>query len=89
MTGITILDQIPLLRDRDPAAVPGVTLIETQLESLRLTAEEIRAGMRKMGELAGGIPIEPNEQTKLVDACLALPGVICGGVPGGECLLCA
>lgn len=39
--------------------------------------------MRKMGE-ASGVPIEPPEQTKLLDACSALPGVVGAGVPGGE-----
>lgn len=29
-----------------------------------------------------GVPIEPPVQTKLVDATLALPGVLCAGVPG-------
>lgn len=36
-----------------------------------------------MGELAGNVPIEPKEQTALLDACLSIPGVVCGGVPGG------
>lgn len=35
-----------------------------------------------MGEGAG-VPIEPDEQTKLADATTALPGVIAAGVPGG------
>ena len=41
--------------------------------------------MTKMGHLAN-VPIEPEEQTRLIDACQALPGVIGGGVPGGESL---
>ncbi|KZO95550.1 Phosphomevalonate kinase [Calocera viscosa TUFC12733] len=44
-------------------------------------AEDIRSGMRQMGVLAD-VPIEPEEQSRLVDACVALPGVIGGGVPG-------
>ncbi|ORY62731.1 Phosphomevalonate kinase [Leucosporidium creatinivorum] len=40
-----------------------------------------RSLMRKMGE-ASGVPIEPPEQTKLLDACSAIPGVIGAGVPG-------
>ncbi|KZT58878.1 Phosphomevalonate kinase [Calocera cornea HHB12733] len=43
--------------------------------------EDIRSGMRQMGTLAD-VPIEPEEQSRLVDACVALPGVIGGGVPG-------
>ena len=38
--------------------------------------------MRLMGKLAG-VPIEPKEQTALLDGCIAIPGVVCGGVPGG------
>ena len=40
--------------------------------------------MKQMGELAD-VPIEPDEQTRLLDACTNdIPGVIGGGVPGGE-----
>ncbi|GAA5908701.1 hypothetical protein JCM6882_008178 [Rhodosporidiobolus microsporus] len=42
---------------------------------------EFRARMRYMGEQSG-VPIEPPEQTKLLDACSAIPGVIGAGVPG-------
>lgn len=38
--------------------------------------------MREMGTLAG-VPIEPQEQTDLLDACISGAGVIGGGVPGG------
>jgi phosphomevalonate kinase len=37
--------------------------------------------MRDMGTRAG-VPIEPREQTELIDACVAQAGVIAGGVPG-------
>ncbi|KAM0749229.1 Phosphomevalonate kinase [Meredithblackwellia eburnea MCA 4105] len=40
-----------------------------------------RKFMRRMGE-ASDVPIEPPSQTKLLDACSALPGVIGAGVPG-------
>ncbi|CAE6504039.1 unnamed protein product [Rhizoctonia solani] len=43
--------------------------------------ESIRDGMRAMGK-SSSFPIEPPEQTQLLDACCALPGVIGGGVPG-------
>lgn len=39
--------------------------------------------MKLMGELSG-VPVEPPEQTKLLDACVAQAGVIGGGVPGGQ-----
>lgn len=38
--------------------------------------------MREMGSLCD-VPIEPAEQTRLLDACVAQAGVIAGGVPGG------
>ncbi|KAF8070130.1 phosphomevalonate kinase [Lyophyllum atratum] len=44
-------------------------------------SQAIRAKMREMGELAG-VPIEPTEQTQLLDACISLAGIIGGGVPG-------
>lgn len=37
--------------------------------------------MREMGTLAG-VPIEPSEQTSLLNTCISQPGVIAGGVPG-------
>ena len=39
--------------------------------------------MREMGT-AAGVPIEPPEQTELLDACMSVAGVISGGVPGGK-----
>ena len=36
-----------------------------------------------MGQ-AANVPIEPDEQTVLLDKCLQLQGVLGGGVPGGE-----
>ncbi|KAG8907936.1 phosphomevalonate kinase [Tulasnella sp. 403] len=41
----------------------------------------IRSKMREMGSLSN-VPIEPPEQTNLLDSCVAKPGVIGGGVPG-------
>jgi phosphomevalonate kinase len=38
--------------------------------------------MREMGNVSG-VAIEPSQQTQLLDDCLAVPGVIAGGVPGG------
>ncbi|KAM0791707.1 hypothetical protein ACM66B_003978 [Microbotryomycetes sp. NB124-2] len=43
--------------------------------------KDMRELMRRMGE-SSGVPIEPPEQTRLLDACSALPGVIGAGVPG-------
>jgi phosphomevalonate kinase len=46
-------------------------------------AQDIRTKMREMGDLSQ-VPIEPKEQTALLDACVSQAGVIGGGVPGGE-----
>ncbi|KAG8826432.1 phosphomevalonate kinase [Serendipita sp. 401] len=43
--------------------------------------QAVRQQMKRMGELAG-VPIEPDEQTRLLDSCTGVPGVIGGGVPG-------
>ncbi|WRT70940.1 phosphomevalonate kinase [Kwoniella shivajii] len=51
------------------------------LYEIRQTLFTIRSLLRKMSELSG-VPIEPPEQTRLLDACSELPGVIGGGVPG-------
>jgi phosphomevalonate kinase len=33
---------------------------------------------------AAGVPIEPPEQTAILDATQAIPGVLVAGVPGGN-----
>ncbi|KAF2152356.1 ERG8, Phosphomevalonate kinase [Myriangium duriaei CBS 260.36] len=49
--------------------------------ALKECISNIRVLIREMGE-ASGVPIEPMEQTRLIDACSKLPGVIGGVVPG-------
>ncbi|OQR91919.1 hypothetical protein THRCLA_08842 [Thraustotheca clavata] len=51
------------------------------LVAMQTTFYEIRALLREMGNGAG-VPIEPTEQTALIDATMQLPGVLFGGVPG-------
>ncbi|KAG6880324.1 hypothetical protein C0992_011073 [Termitomyces sp. T32_za158] len=46
-----------------------------------MISRTIRIRMKEMGELSG-VPIEPAEQTKLLNSCVSLAGVIGGGVPG-------
>ncbi|KAJ2925112.1 hypothetical protein H1R20_g11970, partial [Candolleomyces eurysporus] len=55
-------------------------VISTFYEAHRIS-EQIREKMREMGNLSG-VPIEPPEQTKLLNGCVSLAGVIGGGVPG-------
>lgn len=55
----------------------------TSYSAASLQMQDIRAKMREMGNLSG-VPIEPPEQTELLDACVSGAGVIGGGVPGGR-----
>ncbi|KAG0343722.1 phosphomevalonate kinase [Podila humilis] len=48
--------------------------------------QTVRQYLRQMSQLSR-VPVEPEEQTRLLDACLAVPGVLMAGVPGGP-LLC-
>ncbi|PPR07378.1 hypothetical protein CVT26_013694 [Gymnopilus dilepis] len=59
---------------------PELSIVQTFYEAHNLT-KEVRAQMRRMGELSE-VPIEPVEQTRLLDTCMSLAGVIGGGVPG-------
>ena len=50
-------------------------------EGLRTVILAIRSLIREMS-MKSGVPIEPEVQTKLIDACCRLPGVVGGVVPG-------
>ena len=50
-------------------------------EGLRTVILAVRSLIREMS-LKSGVPIEPEVQTKLIDACCRLPGVVGGVVPG-------
>ena len=50
-------------------------------ENIRTVILTIRSLIREMSSKSG-VPIEPLVQTKLIDACCELPGVIGGVVPG-------
>ncbi|KAG0324859.1 phosphomevalonate kinase [Dissophora globulifera] len=41
----------------------------------------VRHFLREMSRLSE-VPVEPEEQTRLLDACLSVPGVLMAGVPG-------
>ncbi|TXT13320.1 hypothetical protein VHUM_00687 [Vanrija humicola] len=60
---------------------PGTDPIAAQLQEINATINSIRSGMRDMSA-ASGVPIEPKEQTRLLDACSGCDGVLGGGVPG-------
>ncbi|GJJ77801.1 phosphomevalonate kinase [Entomortierella parvispora] len=43
--------------------------------------QSVRRYLREMSELSE-VPVEPKEQSRLLDACLEIPGVLMAGVPG-------
>ncbi|KAI0779733.1 Phosphomevalonate kinase [Fomes fomentarius] len=51
------------------------------ITDVRVSPFDIRTSMREMGKLSDA-PIEPLEQTALLDTCVSVAGVIGGGVPG-------
>ena len=57
----------------------------TQLRGLVDEFGQVRHLLRKMS-VQSDVPIEPQEQTRLLDACMSVPGVVMAGVPGGEFL---
>jgi len=64
-----------------PSIPPKQQHVVNAFREVHLMSEDIRAKMRKMGELSE-VPIEPKEQTALLDVCVSQAGVIGGGVPG-------
>ncbi|KAJ8463815.1 hypothetical protein ONZ45_g17450 [Pleurotus djamor] len=65
----------------NPWTPPEEEDIMTAFYEAHQTSEAIRAKMREMGQLSG-VPIEPSQQTGLLDECVKQAGVIGGGVPG-------
>ncbi|ORX99251.1 Phosphomevalonate kinase [Basidiobolus meristosporus CBS 931.73] len=55
--------------------------ILSQLCTLTSTFNSIRQHLRELSDLCG-VPIEPESQTRLLDACMEVPGVVMAGVPG-------
>ncbi|KAF9347280.1 phosphomevalonate kinase [Mortierella sp. AD094] len=63
---------------------PSLKEMNATTELLILIYEEfstVRNYLREMSRLSS-VPVEPEEQTRLLDACLAVPGVLMAGVPG-------
>lgn len=55
--------------------------VANELVSVVNDFNHVRALLQKMSELSG-VPIEPKEQTELLDRCTQVPGVAMAGVPG-------
>lgn len=56
--------------------------IATEIVNLVEDFNHVRSLLQKMSELSD-VPVEPKEQTRLLDECLKVPGVAMAGVPGG------
>jgi phosphomevalonate kinase len=56
--------------------------VATEIVALVDDFNHVRSLLQKMSELSD-VPVEPKEQTKLLDECLKVPGVAMAGVPGG------
>ncbi|KAJ7346631.1 phosphomevalonate kinase [Mycena albidolilacea] len=65
----------------EPRSSPAEQTIISTFDEVRRITQTIRSKMREMGTLSG-VPVEPIEQTQLLDLCVSQPGVIGGGVPG-------
>ncbi|KAB2577432.1 putative phosphomevalonate kinase [Lasiodiplodia theobromae] len=73
-----------LQRSNEALAAELVALAESKsrdYEKLKSRIADIRRLVRDMSQQSG-VPIEPAEQTALLDACSQVPGVIGGVVPG-------
>lgn len=60
---------------------PSQEAVVKALLGARSAMVEIRNLMHQMGE-AAGVPIEPESQTRLLDATMGMEGVLLAGVPG-------
>lgn len=56
-------------------------IVAKEMVSLVTDFNHVRSLLQKMSELSQ-VPIEPKEQTKLLDKCIEVPGVAMAGVPG-------
>jgi len=70
--------EVEKLAERAKAVADPVQQI---LMKLAVAFRDYRQVMKRMGD-AAGVQIEPDEQTKLCDATLEIPGVLTAGVPG-------
>ncbi|KAL0576662.1 phosphomevalonate kinase [Marasmius crinis-equi] len=71
----------PLQWTADPFLSKEEAAVAETFYNAHQITETIREKMREMGNLAG-VPIEPPEQTTLLNECISQAGVIGGGVPG-------
>ena len=68
-------------RSTAPSAAATVPVVAQLLAQLRTAFVQARRHLKAMG-VAAGVPIEPDAQTALCDACRQVPGVVAALVPG-------
>jgi len=76
-----VVQNAPLKWDPSTEDDVKVQRILKDFKDAHTVSQQVRQEIKKMGELAG-VPIEPDKQTRLLNACLDQAGVIAGGVPG-------
>jgi len=89
-TANSVIEVLSTTRDQSQVRLVSFLSTRRRSPSSKLTSlsivflpQSIRSLMKRMGDLST-VPIEPAGQTSLLNACLALPGVVAAGVPGGE-----
>lgn len=64
----------------------GDKMVRNVFIELYETFQDIRAGLREIGQGAG-VPVEPESMTGLLDECMSVPGILIAGVPGAGMFL--
>lgn len=65
----------------EQSVTPSEQAVVEALLGARNAMLDIRGHMRRMGD-AAGVPIEPDSQTRLLDATMDMEGVLLAGIPG-------
>jgi len=74
-------DVSTVVESNDKNHIEQYNIVLPTLKAIRQTIRKARTHLKRMG-LAANVPIEPDEQSRLADATMDLPGVIAAGVPG-------
>ncbi|KAI8582284.1 hypothetical protein K450DRAFT_228231 [Umbelopsis ramanniana AG] len=75
------IDRLAAKKASEWKSMDSLDAVQETLLRLYENFENVRRLIRDMSEKSN-VPIEPSEQTKLLDACMDRPGVIMAGVPG-------
>ncbi|GAB5586077.1 phosphomevalonate kinase [Umbelopsis nana] len=78
---ILAIDRLATKKASEWKSLADLGPVQAKLISLYENFENVRRLIRDMSEKSN-VPIEPAEQTKLLDACMDRHGVIMAGVPG-------